>query len=481
MDNKTGLNKVIKLELESPCNSPFQIIDGQSRICNWLYNHLLEHADGLKKEACQTGDFQQAKIIYSKRGLRNQIPALKGKNPFLKTVHSSPLKNAALRLSDAIQAHQKSKKGLRKGVAGWPKYRSWKMDWFSLYYDEPQKGFKVNGNALTLSLGVDEHQKRLSVTFQLKEAHLLLNQNIRNLRIVKEYNKYYAVFTVSIVVPEKKPIKQYIALDPNHKNLAYGVDSNGKAIEIESPHWLKKHDKKIDELKSKRDRCQRKAKKMAVLDSAGKPTGKEYYLPSRRWTRLNKTLERALHTCREQKKTTMYTTAHALCRQYDCIGIGDYAPQGNGITTLMRRAMNNRSLIGQFKEVLNWVATKSGKTFVQYNEQGTTRTCHACDYVVLDGLSPSIRKWNCPGCCTEHVRDENAAINGLRMVLRDVQTKKEGTYVSSVPSSGLVSVKERCAWRVLPSGVVTLRGGKDSMRNAAPRNEIESMMLSAKS
>src|SRR4029077_18035853 len=212
--------------------------------------------------------------------------------------------------------------------------------------------------------------------FQLKEAHLLSNQNIRNLRIVKEYDRYYAVFIVSITVPIKKTVKRCIALDPNHKNLAYGVDTSGKAIEIESPHWLKKHDKKIDELKSKRDQCQRKAKKMAVLDSTGKPTGKEYYLPSRRWTKLNKTLERALHTCREQKKTTMYTAAHALCRQYDCIGIGDYAPHGNGITTCMRRAMNNRSLIGQFKEVLHWVATKSGKTFVQYNEQGTTRTCH---------------------------------------------------------------------------------------------------------
>ena len=304
MESRAGYNKVVKLELEAVSDSTFQIIDSQSRICNWLYNHLLELTDSLKKEAIQTGDFTQAKVIYSKRGLRNQIPALKGKNHFLKTVHSSPLKNTALRLSDAIQAYQKSRKGLRKGASGWPGYRSWKRDWFSLFYDEPKKGFKVNSNKLTLSLGVDENQKRLSAAFKLKEAHLLLNQTIRNLRIIKEYNTYYAIFTVSIVVPEKKPIKQYIALDPNHKNLAYGVDNNGKAIEIESPHWLKKHDKKIDELKSKRDRCQRKAKKITST------TGKDYYLPSRRWTKLNQTLERALHTCREQKKDNdVYSSA----------------------------------------------------------------------------------------------------------------------------------------------------------------------------
>jgi len=468
LENETTQTKAIKLELEAEADA-FEIIDSQSRICNWLYNHLLEHAQNLKNEGIQTGNFTQASVIYTKRGLRNLIPSLKKEKHFLKTVHSSPLKNAALRLSDAIQAHQKSKKGKRKGSAGWPKYRSWKSKWFSLFYDEPKKGFKVNGGELKLSLGINENKQRLSVTFRLKESHLLLNQNIRNLRVVKECDKYYAVFTVSVTVPEKKPVIRCIALDPNHKNLAYGVDTNGNAIEIEAPHWLKNHDKKIDELRRKRDRCQRKAKKVAVLDSEGKPTGKEYYKPSRRWTKLDKTLDRALNTCREQKKTNMYTIAHVLCRKYDCIGIGDYAPRGNGITTAMRRAMNNRSIIGEFKKVVHWVATKSGKTFLIYNEQGTTRTCHACKYAVPDGLAPSIRQWTCSECCCEHIRDENAAINGLRIVLRDIQIKKEEAYVSLVPGSGLVSVRERCAWRVLPSGVVTLCGGRDSMKKCSAK------------
>ena len=43
--------------------------------------------------------------------------------------------------------------------------------------------------------------------------------------------------------------------------------------------------------------------------------------------------------------------------------------------------MNNRSLIGRFKQALKWVAIKSGKTCIEYDEKGTTRTCHCCDYV----------------------------------------------------------------------------------------------------
>ena len=134
--------------------------------------------------------------------------------------------------------------------------------------------------------------------------------------------------------------------------------------------------------------------------------------------------------------------------------------------------MNNRSLIGRFKDILEWTAMKSGKLCVEFDERGTTRTCHACGYVLQGGLSPSIRQWLCPECQTEHIRDENSAINGLRNVLRDLQ-QKNGTIVPVVPCSGLASVEERWAWRVLPSGVVRhFRGGKNSEKSQ--RQEINS-------
>jgi len=472
--------KVIKLQLLAE-KELFCLLDSQSKICNWLYNHLVELGNSHKLQFIQTGDSEHAKTVYTKYGLRDLIPDLKKEHLFLKTIHSSPLKNAALRLTDAIQAHQKTKKGKRKGQAGWPHFRSWSKRWFSLQYDEPKKGFKVTKESLKLSFGVDENKKRLSATFRIKEAHLLKGQQIRSLRIVKQEGLYYAVFTVEVAVPEKKPLKTCIALDPNHKNMVYGVDTNGRAIEVAAPHWLKAHDTRGDELKSRRDRCDKKAKKITILTKTGEPTGKEYYLPSREWQRRNRAVERHLHTSREQKKTYMYTLAHNLCRDYDYIGMGDYTPKGDGITVAMRRAMNNRSLIGQFKEVLSWTATKSGKTFVEYDEKGTTRTCCACEHVLSEGLCPSIRQWQCPECKTDHHRDENSARNGLKKILRDLE-KKGGTIVSQVPGSGLVSVKERWAWRVVPSGVVKRPAGEEQrVRIAAPGNEIESVMLSAKS
>ncbi len=460
--------KVIKLQLEAP-EEIFRSIDGQSKICNWLYNRLLEKANALRQEFIQTGNSELAKTLYTERGLRNLLPSLKEEHSFLKSVHSSPLKNAALRLSQAIQARQQSRKGKRRGnEIGWPRFRSWQASWFSLLFDEPHKGFKVLGDTLQLSLGPGDERKRQSLSFTLKEAHLLKNQEIRHLRLVKQAGIYYAVFTVRVLLVESKPIKRVIALDPNHKNMAYGVDTEGRAVEIAAPHWLKPYDKRIDELKSKRDRCNKRSKKVVVTDQQGKPTGKEIQLPSKRWQKYHRTLEKALHKRQEQTKTFVYTLAHRLCRQYDCIGIGDYTPNGTGVTTPMRRAMNNRSLIGRFKEALMWVALKSGKTCIEYEEKGTTRTCHCCEYVNAEGLCPSIRTWECPDCRTFHIRDENAAQNGLKQVLRDL-TKSE-TLVSLVPGSGLVSVIERWAWRVLPSGVQNALQGSKQRLIAAPRN-----------
>ena len=57
----------------------------------------------------------------------------------------------------------------------------------------------------------------------------------------------------------------------------------------------------------------------------------------------------------------------------------------------MRRAMNNRSVIGTCKTIIAWVALKSGKTFYEYDETGTTRTCHACGFIVKKDYT-SIKK-----------------------------------------------------------------------------------------
>ena len=72
------------------------MLDGQSKICNWLYNQLLA--------ACQKDDKEnnnELKLLEG-RNLRNYGVSLKGKHLFLNTVFSSVLKDPAERLLKAF-------------------------------------------------------------------------------------------------------------------------------------------------------------------------------------------------------------------------------------------------------------------------------------------------------------------------------------------------------------------------------------------
>ena len=82
------VNFALKLQIEMLEQSA-QEIDGHSRICNWLFNHLVEKASKLRQEFITTGNPEVAKTLYTQRGLRNLVPQIKQENSFLKIVHSS--------------------------------------------------------------------------------------------------------------------------------------------------------------------------------------------------------------------------------------------------------------------------------------------------------------------------------------------------------------------------------------------------------
>jgi putative transposase len=427
---------VVKIALEV-AEGQSTILDGQSKIANWLYNQLLERANGLRQQYRQSQDREVGRILYTERGLRDLIPELKAQYPFLKTVYSSVLKNAALRLSKAIRDYQDGKHGRRKNVVNWPTFRAWKRNWFSLQYEEPWKGYALTGRTLRLVLGQDATGKQLRIELQLVEAlpHWVKHEHIRQCRIVKEGQTFSVVFSVERTLPNGKPLapSKVVALDPNHKNFAYAVGTDGKATEIKNAYFLKGYDKRIDQLKFKRDKCKKKSRLITRED------GSQFWLPSRRWLMLNARLQDVWRERREQTKQFLYTVANRLFHDYDAVGVGDYVPHGGGITKHMRRAMNNRSLNGRFKHVLAWVALRSGKAYLEWEEGGSTRTCHDCGFVVEEGIPVEVREWDCPhpDCTRHHIRDENAARNGLTRTLKAL----------ALPCSGRREVSSRRVWR----------------------------------
>ncbi|MGL5347843.1 MAG: RNA-guided endonuclease InsQ/TnpB family protein [Peptostreptococcaceae bacterium] len=381
-----------KIEIEFDENYTY-ILDGQSRICNWLYNQLLQATI----EDYQNGN--QNKLL-SGRNLRDFATKMKESNRFLYTVHSSPLKNTAIRLKESYT------KFFNRNCS-YPNFRSFKKTWFSLYYDEPNKGFKLlDSRNLRVSLGKNELNKQMYVKGYLKEKFQLEeSEKIKTFRLCKQQgNKFYAIFTIEKEDKPKKEVKSWIAIDQNHKNLFVAVDNEGTTFEFDKIYQVKYFDKLIDKVKSKRDLCNRKNKLQYTEH------GSKYYLPSKRYVKLNNTLDRLYHKRREQIKLIMYSIANYIARNYDKVVIGDYTPTLEVASDKnMHRGMLNQSLIGMFRKILSWTMEKYNKTCTVVSEKDTTKTCCVCKDV--EKKEPNIREFTCKKCSTTILRDVNSAIN----------------------------------------------------------------------
>jgi putative transposase len=145
--------------------------------------------------------------------------------------------------------------------------------------------------------------------------------------------------------------------------------------------------------------------------------GSSYYKPSRKWKFFQTYLDELHRTKREQIKSALYAFSNQLVDDYDLIAIGNYTPHGGGISKGMRRSMNNQSQIGKFKRILSWVCQREGKLYFEWDERKSTKTCHYCGEETSQTQDPSVRAWKCARCNQNHLRDENAAINGFKPTL----------------------------------------------------------------
>ena len=413
------------------------ILDGQSKICNWLYNQLL---DACRDDYLKNGT--KSKLLYG-RNLRDYGTRLKERYPFLHTVFSSVLKEPSNRVKQAYE------KFFRR-EAGYPTYRSWKKKWFSLVFDEPNKGWEVKEDGITLSVSLgtipelpkERGKRNPSVVGKLKEKlEVKEKELLKTFSLVKQQGKFYAIVTLESCSKEELEYKEamrvyrkacnrakkegkvlpeqpiweekkveipkecrWIAIDPNHKNFFVGVDDQGESIEFQKLKMIKYWDTRIDILKSKREVCEKNYRKRKSKQ------GGSYTVHSPRWNRINEALNKAYQKRREQIKTALYTIAHWLYRKYEVVMIGDYVPTNETAAyKTMKRSMLNQEELGKFRKILKWVAEKEGKYFIEVNEKNTTKECCICGD--MEKKEPNMREFTCKNCGTKLKRDINSAVN----------------------------------------------------------------------
>ncbi|WP_071395654.1 zinc ribbon domain-containing protein [Bacillus tuaregi] len=76
--------------------------------------------------------------------------------------------------------------------------------------------------------------------------------------------------------------------------------------------------------------------------------------------------------------------------------------------------MLNQTHIGEFRKILQWVASKRGKQYKMVNERNTTKECCVCGH--KEKKEPEVRLFICLSCGHTIVRDLNSAINMAKKI-----------------------------------------------------------------
>jgi putative transposase len=384
------------------------ILDGQSKIINWIYNHML---DVTIKDYNENNNALKLSSGYNCRDYF--VDYVKPNNQFTKSVYSMVAAFAATSVKESFD------KFFKRGNKGFPKFSSWKENWRPLVYEAPNtQGVKIFGNQIRFALGKDENGKQMYVTGQLNEMIKYPEYKLNTVTLKKERFKSGDKFFVSFScdIPRKRKTtenkEKWCSIDPNHKNMFVLLDYNLNTFEFSTIKGIKDIDKEIDKVQGKLDVC-RKGKVTKKYDKNGDYIESVIIEESKRYKRLAKALVNLRNKRREQIKTLLYTIANFLCKNYDYIIIGDYTPSIN-VTTHDRqnRSMLNQTFIGKFRRILKEVCDKSYKKIKIVNEKDTTATCCSCSDYKKKG--PEIREFTCPVCNVTLNRDVNSTVNIAR-------------------------------------------------------------------
>lgn len=118
----------------------------------------------------------------------------------------------------------------------------------------------------------------------------------------------------------------------------------------------------------------------------------------------------------------------SLIRRYDIICIEDLNVKGMVRNHHLAKSIYDASW-GTFLNMLTYKTEWNDKKVVKIDRFfPSSQTCSSCGYLNKDTKKLSIREWECPSCHTHHDRDVNAAINILRVGLKQYTSAGTADY-----------------------------------------------------
>ena len=353
----------------NPSKSQISKMEQTLEACRWVYNETL----ALRKNAWEQ---EQRNISYYES--KRQIPIWKKESPVLSTVHSQVLQDVSLRVDLAFKAFFRRVEAGEE--PGYPRFKG-KGRYDSFTY--PQSGFKLNGDRLYLS-------KIGDVKIVL---HRPIEGTIKTCTIRRSpTGKWYACFSVECD-PTPAPQKEtMIGVDVGLESFA--TLSNGE--KVENPRFFRTDEKAL-------------AKAQRKLSKAEKGT------PERKKARKN--VARIHERIANRRLDFAHQTSRQLVDQYGTIVVEDL-----NIKNMQKNHCLAKSIAdvawNQFITITENKAEEAGSRVIRVDPRNTSQQCSGCGMIVKKTLSDRVH--TCPHCGLTMDRDQNAAINIMRLGLQSL-------------------------------------------------------------
>ena len=350
-----------------PTKSQVSQMEQTLEICRWVYNETL----AMRKNAWEQ---EQRHISYYES--KRQIPLWKKERPELSMVYSQVLQNVTLRVDLAFKAFFRRLKSGEK--PGYPRFKG-KGRYDSFTY--PQYGFKLDGDRLHLS-------KIGDVKIVL---HRPIEGTIKTLTIRRSATgKWYACFSVEYdptPAPQKESV---VGIDVGLESFA--TLSNGE--KIENPRFFRTDEKAL-------------AKAQRKLSKAEKGT------PERKKAR--KIVAHVHERIANRRLNFAHQTSRKVVDRFGTIVFEDL-----NITNMQKNHHLAKSIAdvawNMFITITESKAEDAGSRVILVNPRNTSQICSRCGMIVAKTLSDRVH--SCPHCGLVMDRDQNAAINIMRLGLQ---------------------------------------------------------------
>lgn len=225
-----------------------------------------------------------------------------------------------------------------------------------------------------------------------RNLHFYQLNQIKRIRVIRRHDGYYSQFLIDHKLEENKELTgKQIGLDVGLSH--FYTDSFG--AKVDNPRFFRKDERQIKRLQRRLSKTQKGSKNRA---KARNKLGRAHLKVSRR---------RNDWVCKE---------AQRVIRSNDLVAIENLKVRNMVKNHNLAKSISDAAWY-RFREWLEYFGVVYGFPVIAVNPNYTSQNCSICGQAVIKTLSSRTHK--CPHCGYTADRDENAALNILKLALKE--------------------------------------------------------------